>query len=661
MGLRKPHHQEPRTLWIVAGVLFLALVFRLEYLRELYASGLWNYLRLDPLYYHDWAVRVSRGELMGTGTYEMTPLYAYSLGGVMRLFGESLTVPRILQAVAGSGCCALVALLGCRVFGRAEGIIAGLTMAVYGPAMFHDAQIMKTVLTVVLSTATAATLYVSGATRPRWLLAGGMLLGLTALCQENMNITIPFLLIWIAWRGWGLSWGALAGRAALLLAGFLAVVSPATIRNYIVSGDFVLITTGGGEVFYTGNNEQASGKYQPPSFVRPDPFFEHEDFRAEAARRLGHPVTRKESDAFWWREGLRFITSHPAAYARLMVDKVATYFNAYERPDNYSYENFRRFIPLLGLPLAGFGWVGPAGLLGLTLTARRGAELLPLQATIVAYMISGLLFFTQDRYRMPMIPLLVLFAAHAVMTLLRSARRGDLRTLGWAVPLLLGLAFFMNRDPGNSPAFEAQNHGILGEMYLVSGRNHEAETEFRTVLSMKEGADDAQAHRMIASAHYGIVLARPGAEDDETIAHLRAAGEAPDHDLVRDALTRLGVILMRRGEPAGAAAAFEKAVIADLAPSREGFWRRLKMAEALDKAGRPADSLAAVEDALRNAPPGLDSSLLADAHYGEALIYLHELRDPGRALPHLREVIRLNPSHERAEWIRGTIAALERQ
>src|SRR6185436_6477752 len=152
------------------------------------------------------------------------------------------------------------------------------------------------------------------------------------------------LLAWIAWR-------APRGRKLLcgvaLVAAYAIVVSPATIRNYAVSGDVVLITSGGGEVFYTGNNEHASGHYRPPAFVRPDPFFEHEDFRAEAARRLGRPagsITRKESDAFWWREGMRFVTGDPVRYLRLLWDKITTYFTAYERPDNYSYYNFSVFL-----------------------------------------------------------------------------------------------------------------------------------------------------------------------------------------------------------------------------------------------------------------------------------------------------------------------------
>jgi 4-amino-4-deoxy-L-arabinose transferase-like glycosyltransferase len=631
--------RDPGSIWIPAGIFAVALILRLACLWQLHASGLWDYLRLDPLYYHDWAVRISHGEVLGGQPYEMTPLYAYALGAVFKLFGYGLWAPRVIEALLGAGTCALVALLGARAFGRAEGLVAGLAVAAYGPALFHDAQIMKTVLTVTLTTATAAVLYLSGGTRWRALLGGGVLLGLTTLAQENIIVAIPFLLGWIAWRSQG---ARRLACVAALVGGFALTVAPATLRNYAVSGDFVLITSGGGEVFYTGNNEYASGHYRPPAFVRPDPFFEHEDFRTEAARRLGRPpgsITRKESDAFWWQEGMRFITGHPGRYLALLWDKVTTYFTAYERPDNYSYYNFREFIALLRMPLPHFGWIAPLGLVGLALSARRWAELLPLHVTIGCYLLSAMLFFTQDRYRMPMVPLLALFAAHAAIELVRAARARSWARLGAGAAAVALLALLVNRDPGNELAFEAQNHGILGEMYLQAGRPREAETQFRRTLSMLEGytGDSAglQHLRVIGSAHWGIVLARDtqgetahtaDTADEETLAHLRGAALSPDPDLRRDV-----------------------------------FARRLSLAEALHKAGRAREALAAVEEALASASGAaspMDPVLLADAHYGEALIYLRDLPDPAAAARHFREVLALNPAHPRADWIRGTLASL---
>src|SRR5262245_48712476 len=172
---------------IVGGTFCGALALRLIALLQLHASGLWDYLRLDPLYYYDWAVRISHGEILGSGTYEMTPLYAWLLGGVLALCGPGFWAPRLIQIVMGSSVCALVALLGCRIFGKGAGVLAGAGAALYGPLIFHDLQIMKTSLTVFLVTATAAALWRSGGSRAGWIAAGGALLGATALSQENLN------------------------------------------------------------------------------------------------------------------------------------------------------------------------------------------------------------------------------------------------------------------------------------------------------------------------------------------------------------------------------------------------------------------------------------------------------------------------------------------
>lgn len=668
MPLPEPSRRWSGDVWIPLCVFLLALLLRAVYLWQLHRSGLWAWLRLDPLYYHDWAVRIARGEFLARGTFEMTPLYAYALGGLFALAGYGLLLPRILQAVAGAAACALVSVLGCRISGRAAGLLAGAAAAAYGPLLFHEAQIMKTALTITLTVATAALFYFSEGRRTGWLAAGGAALGMTALSQENINLILPILAAWVAWRSRGLGPRPVALRLAVMAAGWILAVAPATIHNAVVSGELVLITSGGGEVFYTGNNEMASGHYRPPPFVRPDPFFEHEDFRLEAARRLGRPpaaITRSESDAFWWQEGLRFIRGHPAAWLALLWDKAATYLNAFERPDNYSYDNFARFLAVLRLPLVTFGWVAPLGVAGLVLTASRWPELLPLQAAIGAYVVSALLFFTQDRYRMPMIPLLILFAAHAAVVLTRAAVMRDGRRLAWMVPLVGGLALFVHRDPGNELGFEAQNHGILGEMRLVAGDPTGAAAEFRRALELLRDypGDTAgrQHERVAASAHFGIVLAMEAQgrrEEVEMIVHLREAAVSPDADLRRDATDRLGALLMERGDAAGAAAAWSAALQAD-PDGAASQMTRLRLAEALHRSGRPREALAAAAEALRRATPA-DPLVMAGAHYGMALILLRDLPDPPQAAAHLREVLRLNPSHPRADWIRETLASLER-
>jgi tetratricopeptide (TPR) repeat protein len=171
------------------------------------------------------------------------------------------------------------------------------------------------------------------------------------------------------------------------------------------------------------------------------------------------------------------------------------------------------------------------------------------------------------------------------------------------------------------------------------------------------GDSAGEQHRRVADAsRFGIALAREegaAVSDEELLAVLQGAAEAPDDDLRHDVLAALGGVLMTRGDPSGAAEAWQGAIGAD----PNDIDSRLRLAEALHKAGRPDDALATAARVLSEFP-NARPSVLASAHYGEALIYLAERPDPERAAEHLREVLRLDPQHPRAEWIRARLAAI---
>ena len=75
-------------------------------------------------------------------------------------------------------------------------------------------------------------------------------------------------------------------------------------------------------------------------------------------------------------------------------------------------------------------------------------------------------------------------------------------------------------------------------MYLHAGKRTEAADQFRKTLAMLDAlpAENGQQHeRMVASAHFGIVLAAEGAEpavasEEEILRHLIASSRSPDAD-----------------------------------------------------------------------------------------------------------------------------------
>ncbi len=599
------------------SIFILAFGVRALYVHQIDAAGLTAYLRLDPRYYYQWALKIAAGEGSGREVFEMSPLYAYVLAVLFRIAGTGLLLPRIIQGLVASLVCAFLGVAGRRAFGKAEGLLAGCALALYGPAIFHDGQVMKTSFEV--SFATLATLAFFAACRggpdlsPRWVFLGGVLLGITALMRENILVAAPLFLTWALWPRAGASRRGRVIAGGALAAAILLPILPATIRNVVVAREWVLITALGGENFYTGNNEIASGRYTPPPFVRPDPQYEHEDFRKEAVLRVGRPLTRREASDFWYGEGLRFITSHPRRYLVLLWDKFGVFWNDFERPDNFSFYNFKRFSALLNSPLPHFAWVAPLGLLGIALSAPRWRDLLPFHITLLAFVASALIFFTQSRYRMPAVPILTLFGAHACVALVDAGRRLRLATLAWCLPPLAIIVLFVTQDPGNTKLFEAHNQSLLAEMNLEAGRLREADAGYRaciTAVGALPAGVTAAGRSVEAGAHLGLArtLLRMG-DESRALDELRLAAESPREDVRFGALSMLGLLLGQRGNLPAAAEALRRAV--EERPS--DFETRMLYAEALDRTGRPREALSEVQEALRIRPLDPEALRIRDA------------------------------------------------
>lgn len=639
---------------LAAALLFLAaLLPRILYVLEIDAAGLGSFLRLDPLYYNEWARRIAAGDWLGSGAFEMAPLYPYALGSLYSVFGEGLTLPRILQGILGAATCSGTFLLARRLFGWWAGLIAGGLLACYGPAIYYDGQINKTTMALALSLAFAGLLTISEARRRAWITAGGACVGLAALVHENVNVAVPILLVWLLVPRAGETWKVGLPAALLFMAGYAAAVLPVTMRNVAVSGEYVLITSAGGENFYTGNNPAASGRYNPPPFVRPDPFLEHEDFRVEAARRLGRPVTRREASRYWWGEGLRFIKNEPGRFVWLLWDKLAVFLNAFERPDNFSYANFRLFSRTLSLPWAGFALVAPLAALGLVASAGRWKDLVPLYAGMGVYVLSALIFFTQSRYRMPAIPILAIFAGHGAERLAAWVRQRRVREALLGSALLAGCWLFVTRDPGNAPGFHAQNDAILGELYLHAGRFDEAAESFRRGLTAMEPAARAGNvvfTRIAGAASHGLGLAERERGDLAAAEKaFRAAAACPDPDIRREALRELISLLEARGDRLGAAAALGESV----ALEPRSFALRLRYARALYLVGRLDESLSQLRSALAASPPP-SPDRQSDAWYGMAMV--HAARgDVPDARSALDRALALAPGHAGAAALRDRL------
>jgi len=171
---------------------------------------------------------------------------------------------RIVEALLGVAAILVVFLLGRRLGGGPAGLIAAFAVAVYPPFIHSTGELMSEPPAIfTLPAAVLAFLWASEQERLRAWLLPGFLLGLTALIRpEYLVVAVAFALLAAIRVGRGRGWRPGLAGAALLVVALLVPIVPWTVRNAVVLGRVVPISTGGGKALYVGTFLPADGEYQ---------------------------------------------------------------------------------------------------------------------------------------------------------------------------------------------------------------------------------------------------------------------------------------------------------------------------------------------------------------------------------------------------------------
>jgi len=391
-----------------------ALLIRGLYLFEMRNSVLFAVLMGDGVSYDAWAQRIIAGGWYGKEVFYQAPMYPYFLALVYGLFGPGLWPVRLVQAMIGSGSCVLLAAGATRFFDRRVGIVTGFFAAAYGPAIFFDAQIQKPVLSMLF---VALLVYLLGRMRHTmhaWLaVAAGATLGGFALTRENALILVPIVAVWMALPSAAFTRRQRLRSVALLLVGVSLVLVPVGFRNLHVGGRFLLTTAQMGPNFYIGNSPEATGWYVALLPNRGDAKYEQQDATELAEQAVGRKLTPSEVSGYWMGRALDYVRSSPGPWLALMCKKTALTFGSREIIDTESIEAHCECSRVLGVfaYTLHFGVIGPMALAGMWLTRQRWRQYRVLYAMILGFAVAVAAFYVVARYRYPLAPLLMLFAA----------------------------------------------------------------------------------------------------------------------------------------------------------------------------------------------------------------------------------------------------------
>ncbi len=748
----------PAWIWAL-GIAGLALLLRFVYVFQVHNLPLIVPEDLDPGFYFRWAQAIAGGDWIGKDPFVQSPLYAYLLGFWMRLFGQAITPILIAQAIVGAGTVALTYVAGRRYFGEWQARLAAILLALYGPFIYYEGMVMKTFLSPFLTIVLA--LLIDRARRRSagpegaagspaigaWALAG-LAFGCLTLDRDNFIVLAPVLFLVAMVLGGGFARAGI--RSALgFTAGALLAILPVTARNYAVSGELVLLTTGGGEVFFIGNNADANGLYVPPAFVRPDPKYEHADFIARASEMAGRTLTPMESSWFWFREGMSFVTAEPVAWIGLLGNKLRHFWNWYELPDNLDYGVLQRFSPLLlalngvapprslptlALPAGGgvwlpvrlhllstFGTLAPLGILGAILAWRRRRDLLPLYVLLFGYMGTVMLFFNFSRFRVPVVPILALFAGEALVRfgtwlprlwdflVALLGRAGDLAARARAVVpgtaaivtalLFVGITLAVNVEIPQGVIPSVEQALTIGNAYYALNQPEEARQSYLLgLVLLGEGppGPEGQAfllrtfgpgvtrEAIIKEVEVESVARGPqfkgihlGIHHGLGIADLQAAQTLLQQGQRVEAMTRLDRAIAQFQEALRIAPSYllshrklaRAYQLRDNTPAAVEWLRkaidlwpedleaRLELAEMLYATRDYREALDQIDQGLHYNPE-IPTAQRAQVAFNRGLIFLRGIGDEGRALYNMEKAIALDPGHAQAAAIQGTIREL---
>ena len=311
---------------------------------------------------------------------------------------------KLAQAFLGAAVVWLIGTIALRALGPAAGVAAAGFAAIYPPLVWIPSYVFSESLYSFAALSAADVLQrasdrgLRNDSRGRgWLtFAAGLLAGAGVLIRPAMLFFLPLAALWLlAAHRWILTLVFVAAAAA--------VVAPWTARNIQVYGRFVLVASEGGVTFWTGNHPLARGEGD----LAANPELKS----AELAFRRSHPgLSAEELEPLYYRDAFRSIAEDPLRWVRLLARKA--FYTVVPAGPSYTLHSKRYWAASVGsyltlLALASFGfrrlWRSP----------RRPVAVLLLGASAV---LVGLVFFPQERFRIPVIDPVLVIAAAAVFT-----------------------------------------------------------------------------------------------------------------------------------------------------------------------------------------------------------------------------------------------------
>ncbi len=344
------------------------------------------------------------------------PIFPYLLAGIFKICGiysyASNLIIHTFNIAFSAFTCWPIASFATRAFGKQTGTMAAwgwvfLPTAIFFPvAWVWDTSLAGLWLALLI----AATLNLRGSDRMSWWMGYGALWAAGAMINPSLLSVLPFLALWALWplRKHTGQAARLAMASAVI---FVVGIAPWTIRNYAVFHQFIPLRSNFGLELWLGNNPQVPDTWT--WWLHPN---DNPEEGLKYARMTEMPYMAEKQ-----REAWAFIRTHPADTARFVLRRFSNHWlGLWDAPADV----WPRVGWSVKLTIVGNCLFSLLSLLGALFACRtRNPMAYPMGMVMLVFPLAFYLTHTDQRYRYPMVPVMLVLAVFAVVYLVSQAAK----------------------------------------------------------------------------------------------------------------------------------------------------------------------------------------------------------------------------------------------
>jgi tetratricopeptide (TPR) repeat protein len=267
----------------------------------------------------------------------------------------------------------------------------------------------------------------------------------------------------------------------------------------------VPVAWSGGLNFYIGNNEHSDGRSASIPGAKTPWMGGEDEALAIAGEQAGRALTPAEASRFYSAKAWGWIAANPGEAVKLGLAKLHMFWEGPERSnEKYIYFFWDRF-GLGRVPMPGYWLISPLALAAMIrLWPRRREWALP-YLFVLAYMAGVVAFFVVARLRLPVVPVLIVFAAWALADLFSTARARAWAPFAAAAACFAACFLVVNIS---YPPFLQKRASHLGiSYYTLAGAHMEEGNKDRAIVELEAArrafeAAPSKVYAMIAQDTY---------------------------------------------------------------------------------------------------------------------------------------------------------------